>query len=76
MASIMSERAVPSEISALRRRRSDGCPLQKCMGHAKLDTTLNVYAQVLDGAAREAAATVELFTIVHKPGDSGEQPTR
>jgi hypothetical protein len=46
------------------------------MGHAKLDTTLNVYAQVLDGAAREAAATVELFTIVHKPGDSGEQPTR
>lgn len=28
------------------------------MGHAKVDTTLNVYTQVLDGAAREAADRV------------------
>lgn len=40
------------------------------MGHANLDTTLNVYTQVLDGSVREAAEKVggELFTIVHKPG--------
>ena len=39
------------------------------MGHAKVDTTLNVYAQVIDGSLRRAADTVgsELFTIVHKP---------
>ena len=38
------------------------------MGHAKVDTTLNVYTQVLDGSLRRAAAKVgsELFTIVHK----------
>jgi Phage integrase family len=28
------------------------------MGHTKIDTTLNVYTQVLDGAAREAADRV------------------
>jgi integrase len=28
------------------------------LGHAKVDTTLNVYTQVLDGAAREAADRV------------------
>lgn len=28
------------------------------MGHTKVDTTLNVYTQVLDGAAREAADRV------------------
>ena len=40
------------------------------MGHAKVDTTLNVYTQVLDGSVRAAAETVgdELFTIVHKTG--------
>ena len=39
------------------------------MGHAKFDTTLNVYTQVVDGSLRRAADTVgsELFTIVHKP---------
>ena len=39
------------------------------MGHAKVDTTLNIYAQVVDGALRRAADAVgsELFTIVHKP---------
>jgi integrase len=39
------------------------------MGHAKVDTTLNVYTQVLDDSVRAAAGKVgsELFTIVHKP---------
>jgi integrase len=39
------------------------------MGYAKVDTTLNVYTQVLDGAVRAAADRVgsELFTIVHNP---------
>ncbi len=39
------------------------------MGHAKVDTTINVYTQVLDGAVRDAADRVgsELFTIVHNP---------
>ena len=39
------------------------------IGHAKVDTTLNVYTQVVDGSLRRAADTVgsELFTIVHKP---------
>ena len=37
------------------------------MGHAKVDTTLNVYTQVLDASVRSAADRVgaELFTIVH-----------
>jgi len=40
------------------------------MGHTKVDTTINVYTQVLDGAVRNAADRVgsELFTIVHNPG--------
>jgi hypothetical protein len=39
------------------------------MGHAKVDTTLNVYTQVIDGALRAAVDKVgsELFAIVHKP---------
>ena len=43
------------------------------MGHANIDTTLNVYTQVLDGSLREAANKIgaELFTIVQSsPGDS------
>jgi len=37
------------------------------LGHANVDTTLNVYTQVLDGSVREAVEKVggELFTIVH-----------
>src|SRR5439155_25729824 len=37
------------------------------MGHAKVDTTLNVYTQVLDHSLREAAEKVgsELITIEH-----------
>ena len=40
--------------------------------HAKVDTTLNVYTQVVDGSLRRAADTVgsELFTIVHKPEET------
>jgi integrase len=46
-----------------------GKVIAQLMGHAKVDTTLNVYAQVVDGSLRRAADTVgsELFTIVHKP---------
>jgi hypothetical protein len=38
------------------------------------DTTLNVYTQVIDGAARTAADKVgfELFTIVHNPEKASE----
>jgi integrase len=44
------------------------------MGHAKVDTTLNVYTQVLDHSLRGAAEKVgiELITIDHKSeGTSG-----
>jgi len=45
------------------------------MGHANVDTTLNVYTQVLDGSLRAAADKVgsELFTIVHKMEETGAQ---
>jgi len=44
------------------------------MGHAKVDTTLNVYTQVLDASVRTAVAKVgnELFTIVHKSETGSE----
>ena len=37
-------------------------------GHTNVDTTLNVYTQVLDGSMRQAVEEVGggLFTIVHK----------
>ena len=43
------------------------------LGHANVDTTLNVYTQVLDGSLRAAADKVgsELFTIVHWPERTG-----
>jgi hypothetical protein len=43
------------------------------MGHANVDTTLNVYTQVLDGSLRQAVEKVgsELFTIVHKTREEG-----
>jgi integrase len=46
-----------------------GKVIAQLMGHAKVDTTLNVYAQVVDGSLRRAAETVgsELFSIVDKP---------
>lgn len=54
-----------------------GKVIAQLMGHAKVDTTLNVYAQVVDGSLRKAAETIgsELFTIVHKP-NAGAELTR
>jgi integrase len=51
------DRGVPGKIVA------------QLMGHANVDTTLNVYTQVLDGSVRAAVEKIgdELFTIVHKP---------
>jgi integrase len=45
-----------------------GKVVAQLMGHANVDTTLNVYTQVLDGSVRSAVETVgdELFAIVHK----------
>jgi hypothetical protein len=39
------------------------------MGHAKLDTTLNVYTQMIEESVRVAAQRIdgELITIVHSP---------
>jgi integrase len=50
-----------------------GKVIAQLMGHAKVDTTLNVYTQVVDGSLRKAADVVgsELFTIVHK-SEKGE----
>jgi integrase len=47
-------------------------------GHTKVDTTLNVYTQVLDGAAREAADRVgsELARIGQTPGGNGANPLK
>jgi integrase len=44
-----------------------GKVVAQLMGHANVDTTLNVYTQVLDGSLRAAVDNVggELFTIVH-----------
>jgi integrase len=46
-----------------------GKVVAQLMGHTKVDTTLNVYTQVIDGALRTAVDKVgsELFTIVHNP---------
>lgn len=49
-----------------------GKVVAQLMGHANVDTTLNVYTQVLDGSLRAAVDKIgsELFTIVHGPEDS------
>jgi integrase len=54
------EKGVPAKVVA------------ELMGHAKVDTTLNVYTQVIDASKRAAAQTVgdELFTIVHTPDEA------
>jgi integrase len=51
-----------------------GKVVAQIMGHAKVDTTMNVYTQVLDGAARAAVDRVgsELFRIVQKSENSEE----
>ena len=45
------------------------------MGHADVDTTLNVYAQVVDGSPRAAAekAGSELFEIVQNGRAASER---
>jgi hypothetical protein len=52
-----------------------GKVMAQLMGHAKVDTTLNVYTQVIDGALRAAVDRLgsELFTIVHKPEGTASQ---
>ena len=51
-----------------------GKVIAQLMGHAKVDTTLNVYTQVVDGSLRRAADVVgsELITIVHTPEGGAE----
>jgi integrase len=48
-------------------RTQPGKVVAQLMGHAKVDTTLNVSTQVLDASVRSAADRVggELSTIVH-----------
>jgi integrase len=50
-----------------------GKVVAQLMGHANVDTTLNVYTQVLDGSVRDAVEKIggELFTIVHRPEKAG-----
>jgi integrase len=54
-----------------------GKVIAQLMGHAKVETTLNVYTQVVDGSLRRAPDAVgsELLTIVHKPEETAE-PSR
>ena len=56
------ERGVPGKVVA------------ELMGHAKVDTTLNVYTQVIDGSKRAAAQEIGggLITIDHKPEGANE----
>ncbi|MEP6918189.1 MAG: tyrosine-type recombinase/integrase [Acidobacteriota bacterium] len=51
-----------------------GKVVAQLMGHAKVDTTLNVYTQVVDGALRTAVDKIGsgLFTIVHNPDGASE----
>jgi integrase len=51
-----------------------GKVIAQIMGHARVDTTLNIYTQVLDGSLKTAADRVgsELFTIVHKPDGAAD----
>ena len=51
-----------------------GKVVAQLMGHANVDTTLNVYTQVLDGSLRAAVDRVgsELFTIVHDCPPAGD----
>jgi integrase len=55
-----------------------GKVVAQLMGHTKVDTTLNVYTQVIDGALRAAVDRVgsELFTIVHNPEKASELTER
>ena len=45
-----------------------GKVIAQLLGHAKIDTTLNVYAQVVDGSLRRAADHGRIRIVhVHKP---------
>jgi integrase len=48
-------------------KRVPGKVVAQLMGHSNVDTTLNVYTQVLDGSVRDAVEKIgsELITIVH-----------
>ena len=65
--------------SAIHEFATDSVPAKvvaQILGHTKVDTTMNVYTQVLDGAARLAADRVgsELFRVVQIP-DGTTTPT-
>ena len=60
---------VPAHVLIVVARQGvPGKVVAQLMGHANVDTTLNVYSQVLDGSLRQAVEKVgsELFAIVHK----------
>ena len=50
-----------------------GKVVAQLMGHASVDTTLNVYTHVLDGSVRDAVEKIggKLITIVHNPERAG-----
>jgi hypothetical protein len=50
-----------------------GKVVAQLMGHASVDTTLNVYTQVLDRPVPDAVEKIggELITIVHNPERAG-----
>jgi hypothetical protein len=60
--------------AVLARHSVPGKVVAQLMGHTKVDTTLNVYTQVIDGALRTAVDKLgsELFTIVHNPEKASE----
>ena len=61
---------VPADVFVVvARQGSEGKVVAQLMGHVNVDTTLNVYTQVLDGSVRDAVEKIagELFTIVHRP---------
>jgi hypothetical protein len=64
---LQAENRVLREQLGPRRLRLTDDQRVRLMGHAKVDTTLNVYTQVMDGALRTAVDRIgsELFTIVH-----------
>jgi hypothetical protein len=60
---------VGREAAARARGREREGETDVLMGHASVDTTLNVYTQLLNGSVRDAVEKIggDLFTIVHRP---------
>ena len=56
------------------RERVPAKVVARLMGHANVDTTLNVYTQVLDGSLREAVEKIGAgsFTMDHSPGGASK----